>query len=90
MRKIGHDVGRDQVARLMRIVGIEGARRGKHRMVTTRRDPEAARAPDLIRRRWRTPTRPDQWWVADFERHEALFDRAVVKGHRGWPVAAGW
>src|SRR5581483_7857929 len=36
------------------------------RMVTTRRDPEAARAPDLVRRRWRTPTRPDQWWVADF------------------------
>lgn len=90
MRKAGHDLGRDQVARLMRIVGIEGARRGKHRTVTTRRDPEAARAPDLIRRRWRTPTRPDQWWVADFERHEALFDRAVMKGHRGRPVAAGW
>ena len=68
MGKAGHDVGRDQVARLMGIVGIEGARRGKHRTVTTRRDPQGARAPDLVRRRWRTPTRPDQWWVADFNR----------------------
>jgi putative transposase len=66
MRNAGHDVGRDQVARLMRILGIEGARRGRHRTVTTRRDPAAVRHPDLIRRAWKTPTRPDQWWVADF------------------------
>jgi transposase InsO family protein len=66
MRKAGHDVGRDQVARLMGIVGIEGVTRGEHKTVTTRRDPEAARHPDLIRRAWGTPTRPDQWWVADF------------------------
>jgi transposase InsO family protein len=66
MRKVGHDVGRDQAARLMGIVGIEGARRGKHTTTTTRRDPAAARHPDLIRRRWRMPTRPDQWCVADF------------------------
>jgi putative transposase len=39
MRKAGYDVGRDQVARMMRILGIEGVRRGKHRTVTTRRDP---------------------------------------------------
>jgi HTH-like domain len=39
MRKAGHKVGRDQVARLMRILGIEGVRRGKHRTVTTRRIP---------------------------------------------------
>ena len=42
MHKAGYDVGRDQVARLMGIVGIEGVRRGKHRTVTTRRDPGAA------------------------------------------------
>lgn len=66
MRRAGYDVGRDQVARLMGIVGIEGVRRGKHRTVTTRRDPAATRHPDLIRRAWSTPTRPDQWWVADF------------------------
>ena len=28
-RRAGHDVGRDQVARLMRAAGIEGVRRGK-------------------------------------------------------------
>jgi transposase InsO family protein len=59
-------VGRDQVARLMTILGIEGARRGKHKTVTTHRDPKAVRHPDLIKRNWKAPTRPDQWWVADF------------------------
>jgi putative transposase len=34
-RRAGHDVGRDQVARLMRAIGIEGARRGK-RVRTTK------------------------------------------------------
>ena len=34
-RRAGHDVGRDQVARLMRAAGIEGTRRGK-RVRTTR------------------------------------------------------
>lgn len=66
MRRGGHDLGRDQIGRLMRIVGISGAVRGKHRTVTTRRDPAAVRRPDLIGRAWSTPTRPDQWWVADF------------------------
>ena len=65
MVRAGHRVGRDQVARLMRMLGIEGATRGRHRTVTTRRDPGAARHPDLIRRAWGAPTRPDEWWVAD-------------------------
>jgi putative transposase len=66
MRNAGHHVGRDQVDRLMKIVGIEGVRRDSHRTVTTRRDPDAIRHPDLIQRAWSTPTRPDVWWVADF------------------------
>jgi transposase InsO family protein len=66
MRKAGHDVGRDQTARLMKILGIEGARRGKHRTITTRRDPAGVRHPDLINRAWNDAVRPDQWWVADF------------------------
>ena len=53
---LGHDVGRDQVARLMRIVAIEGVRRGKHRTTTTKSDPTAVRHPDLIKRAWATPT----------------------------------
>jgi putative transposase len=64
--KAGHDIGRDQVGRLMKIVGIEGNTRGKHKTITTRRDPRAARHPDLIKRAWSTPVRPDQWWCADF------------------------
>jgi putative transposase len=41
-RRAGHDVGRDQVARLMRELGIQGVRRGRRRF-TTRRDPTAER-----------------------------------------------
>jgi putative transposase len=59
-------IGRDQVARLMEILGIEGVRRGKHKTVTTTSDPKAVRHPDLIKRNWGAPTRPDQWWCADF------------------------
>lgn len=66
VRKAGHDIGRDQVARLMKIVGTEGNIRGKHRTWTTRSDPSGIRHPDLINRAWNSPTRPDQWWVADF------------------------
>jgi putative transposase len=66
MQRAGHDIGRDHTARLMRLLGISGALRGHHRTVTTRRDDRAARRPDLVGRAWDTPTRPDQWWVADF------------------------
>ena len=63
----GQQVGRDQVARLMRIAGLEGVRRGRHHTVTTTRRREGeVRAPDLIGRNWDAPERPDQWWVADF------------------------
>jgi hypothetical protein len=71
-RRAGHDIGRDQVARLMRIGGITGTIRGKHRTVTTRRDQTAPRHPDLVQRGWHAPTGTDQLWVADFERHEAF------------------
>lgn len=63
-RKAGLDVGRDQVARLMREHGIRGASRAKNRF-TTHADPAAVRAPDLVKRDF-TATGPDQLWVADF------------------------
>ena len=63
-RKAGHDVGRDQVARLMRELGIRGASRSKKRF-TTKADPEHVRAPDLVGRDF-TATRPNEKWVADF------------------------
>lgn len=62
----GHDMGRDQVVRLMAIVGIEGVRRGEDRARTTVADPKASRHPDLMKRAWDLPSRPDQLWVADF------------------------
>ena len=36
-RRAGLDVGRDQVGRLMRIAGVQGVRRGSHRVATTTR-----------------------------------------------------
>ena len=62
-RRAGHDVGRDQVARLMRAAGIEGARRGK-RVRTTKPDLAAARHPDLVQRKF-TASGPNQLWVTD-------------------------
>ena len=65
-RRAGHHIGRDQVARLMRLAGIAGTIRGKHRTVTTRRDQTEPRHPDLVQRGWHAPTGTDQLWVADF------------------------
>ena len=64
-RRAGHDVGRDQVARLMRAAGIEGVRRGK-RVRTTKPDPGAGRHPDLVKRNF-TATAPNQLWVIDMK-----------------------
>ena len=63
-RRAGHDVGRDQVARLMRCQGIRGASRSKKRF-TTKPDPDHVRAPDLVNRNF-TASRPDALWVTDF------------------------
>jgi transposase InsO family protein len=65
-RRAGLRLGRDQVGRLMRIAGIQGVRRGVHRTTTTTRDVRAPRHPDLVKRGWKTPNRPDAVWVADF------------------------
>ena len=57
-RRAGHDVGRDQVARLMRNQGIRGASRSKKRF-TTKSDPAAFAHPTssiaTSPRRVRTP-----------------------------------
>ena len=62
-RRAGHDVGRDQVARLMRSAGIEGVTRTK-RVRTTKPDPGAPRHPDLVDRNF-TAAGPNQLWVTD-------------------------
>ncbi len=62
-RRAGHDIGRDQVARLMRQAGIEGIRRRK-KVRTTRRDDQAVRHPDLVGRDFTAPA-PNRLWVTD-------------------------
>uniref|UniRef100_UPI00123D7567 DDE-type integrase/transposase/recombinase n=1 Tax=Nesterenkonia ebinurensis TaxID=2608252 RepID=UPI00123D7567 len=65
-KRAGIDIGRDRCERLMRLAGIDGVRRGKRRVRTTKSDRSAPRHPDHVNRRWGLPRRPDQWWVADF------------------------
>ena len=59
-RRAGHDIGRDRVARLMRAGGMIGVSRRRRKIVTTRPDPDAVRAPDLVKR-----ARPSIGTVAD-------------------------
>jgi putative transposase len=94
-RRAGHDVGRDQVARLMRQLGIEGVSRLRKKVFTTRGDPNASRAPDLVNRQF-TAARPDALWVTDLTYVPTrsgmayvcfivdAFSRRIV----GWRVAA--
>jgi putative transposase len=62
-RRAGHDIGRDQVARLMRRLEIRGVSR-RRTVITTRPDPDAVRADDLVNRDF-TADRPDALWVTD-------------------------
>ena len=86
LRQDGHDVARCTVERLMRELGLRGAVRGKTRR-TTIVDPSAARAKDLVSRRFRLLA-PNRLWVADFERHEAFLNRVGVRDLRRLVVAA--
>ena len=63
-RRAGHDIGRDQTARLMRQLGIEGISRRRRKVFTTIANPDALRAPDLVNRQF-TADRPDALWVTD-------------------------
>jgi putative transposase len=81
----GISVGYHAVELLMRRAGLQGVT-GRPRFRRGLR-PEAT-AADLVQRNFAPPA-PDRLWVADLERHEVLFDRAVMKGHRRRPVAAG-
>ena len=63
-RRAGHDIGRDQVARLMKVAGIEGVSRQRRKVRTTRSDPSAPRPADLVERDF-TASRPNDLWVTD-------------------------
>jgi putative transposase len=60
----GSSVARCTVERLMRSLGLRGARRGQS-VVTTRPDRSSSRAPDLVARDFRAEA-PNRLWVVDF------------------------
>jgi len=64
LRAGGEKHCRKRIARLMRAAGLVGASRRRNGVTTTRRDPDAPPAPDLVDRDF-TATAPDQLWVAD-------------------------
>jgi putative transposase len=74
LNREGVPVARCTVERLMRELGLQGARRGTRRR-TTIADPAAARPADLVQRRF-SPARPDAVWVADFT-HVATWSGTV-------------
>jgi len=63
LKEEGTRVGRKRVARLMKESGLVGASRRKT-VRTTRRDPAARPAPDLVDRKF-TASGANQLWVAD-------------------------
>ena len=93
-RRAGIDVGRDQVARLMRLAGIEGIRR-RRRGRTTRPAEGAVRPADLVERDFSAEA-PNRLWVSDLTYVATwagvayvcfiidAFSRRIV----GWRVAA--
>lgn len=80
----GVRVGRKRVARLLRSAGLVGChRRRRVRPGLTRRDPQAAPAPDLCRRQF-SPPEPDRLWHADYTElptdQGPLYLAAVIDG----------
>ena len=65
---------------MYRILAAQGANRERRNQL---RHP-AYTKPELV------ATAPNQVWSWDIERHEALSNRAVVKGHGRQYVAADW
>ncbi|WP_420935495.1 IS3 family transposase [Alteromonas sp. A081] len=63
LKREGFTVARCTVARLMKVLEIQGVRRGR-RCITTIPDESAAKPLDLVNREF-TAQRPNQLWVAD-------------------------
>ena len=78
LNREGIRVARCSVERLMRALGLSGARRGKAYKVTTRHDDRQRRPADLVERNFSAPA-PNRLWVADL---------TYVKTHAGWVYAA--
>jgi putative transposase len=78
LNREGTRVARCTVERLMRELGLSGARRGRAFKVTTRSDDRQYRPADLVARNF-AATAPNRLWVADL---------TYVKTHGGWVYAA--
>ena len=65
LHKEGSVVARCTVKRLMKGAGLQGVVRRHGHIRTTTADPDAVRAPDLVKRNF-TASRPNELWVVDF------------------------
>lgn len=94
LQQQGITASRKRIARLMKQHGLAAKRARRKRPVTTRRDPGARAAPNLLAQDF-TASRPDEIWLADITYIETaegwlylavvmdLFSRAIV----GWSMA---
>ena len=94
LRRKGVVCGRNRVARLMHLHGIAARKPHKRFPLTTRRDPRAIPAPNLLNRDFSSPA-PDRKWVTDITYIDTaegwlylasvldLFSRRIV----GWAMA---
>jgi putative transposase len=78
LNKDGIRVARCTVERLMRDMGLQGCRRGRTWVHTTKSDEALTRPADLVERQFRAPA-PNRLWVADL---------TYVKTHAGWVYIA--
>jgi len=79
LNREGSRVARRTVERLMRDLGLSGARRGKTWVPTTTRSDDTLHRPlDLVERRFKAPP-PNRLWVADL---------TYVETHTGWVYVA--
>jgi putative transposase len=67
LRRDGVQTSRKRVARLMGAAGLQGAFLRKRWRCSTRQDPTATPAPDLVNRQFTAPA-PNRLWVADISR----------------------
>ncbi|WP_229023000.1 IS3 family transposase [Actinomarinicola tropica] len=78
LNREGTRVARCTVERLMRDMGLSGARRGRAFKITTRSDERQRRPDDLVDRKFKAPA-PNRLWVADI---------TYVRTFDGWVYAA--
>ena len=89
LRAAGIHCNRKRVARLMRKDGLRGCMRGPRRKHTTRQDPLAIPAPDLVERNF-CAMAPNKLWTAD-----VTYLPTDVKAFSTWPSSStstpgGW